>query len=104
MIGRLVFCTRKGTNEVSTNEVAANVMFLLTEGPFGVLPLTYAYLHKSARAYLFPQSVKLITFAAAPLVVTPFVRNQLLHTLIYVVCVRGSHAWCHLRPLPFGGW
>ena len=30
----------------------------------------------ASRAYLFPQSVKLITFAAAPLVLTPFVRNR----------------------------
>ena len=35
------------------------------------------YLPKSARAYLFPQSVKFKTLAAAPLVLTPFVRNQL---------------------------
>ena len=43
---------------------------------FWVLPLTYFYLPKSASAYLFPESVKNITFAAAPLVLTPFVRSQ----------------------------
>ena len=33
---------------------------------------------KSARAYLFPQSVRMHElFAAGPLVLTPFVRNQL---------------------------
>ena len=39
-------------------------------------PVNLLYLPKSARAYLFPQSVKFITSAAAPLVLTPFVRNQ----------------------------
>ena len=70
---------RKGTTGVSTNGVTANVMFLFNRGTFRVLPLTYFYLPKSARAYLFPQSVKFITFAAAPLVLTPFVRNQQAH-------------------------
>ena len=45
---------------------------------FWVLPLTYFYLPKSARAYLFPQSVKFITFAAAALALTPAVRNQIV--------------------------
>ena len=43
-------------------------------GTFWALPLTYFYLPESARAYLFRS--KLITFAAAPSVLTPFVRNQ----------------------------
>ena len=38
--------------------------------------ITYFYLPISARAYLFSQSVKIIISAAAPLVLTPFVRNQ----------------------------
>ena len=66
---------RKGTNGVSTNGVTANVIFF-DRGTFLVLPLTYFYLPKSARAYLFPQFVKNITFAAAPLVLTSFARNQ----------------------------
>ena len=45
-------------------------------GTSWVLPLTYFYLPKSARAYLFPQSVEFSTFAVAPLVLSPFVRNQ----------------------------
>ena len=45
-------------------------------GTFQLLSLTYFYLPKSARAYLFPRSVKFITSAAAPVVLTPFVRNQ----------------------------
>ena len=43
---------RKGTNGVSTNGVAANFM-LFGRVLFWVLPLTYFYLPKSARAYLF---------------------------------------------------
>ena len=67
---------RRGTNGVSTNEVTADFMFF-DGGTFWVLPLTYFYLPKSARAYLFPNlSNKSITFAAAPLVLTPFVRNR----------------------------
>ena len=42
-----------------------------------VLPLVYFYILKSARAYLFTQSVNdIIVFAAAPLVLTPFLRSQ----------------------------
>ena len=45
-------------------------------GTFWVFPLAYFYLRRSARAYLFPEPSKLITSAAAPLVLTPFVRNH----------------------------
>ena len=69
----------KGQNGVSINGVTANFM-LFDRGTFWSLPFTY-YLPKSARAYLFPQSVKFITFAAAPLVLTVFVRNQMDHWL-----------------------
>ena len=66
----------EGQMGVGTNWVAANFM-LLTEGFFCVLPLTYFYLPKSARACLFPPKLsKIATFAAAPLLLTPFVRNQ----------------------------
>ena len=66
---------RKGTNGVSTDGVTANYISFDT-GTFWVLPLTYFYLPTSARAYLFPQSVKMHYFAATSLVLTPFVRNQ----------------------------
>ena len=75
----VVLFTRKGTNGVSTNGVTAIFKFF-DRGTFWVLPLTYLYLPKSARAYLFPQSVKIDTFAAAPVVLTPFVRSQRLQT------------------------
>ena len=52
------------------------VVMFFDRGTFGVLPLTYFYIPKSARAYLFPQSVKIRYFAAAPSVSAPFVRNQ----------------------------
>ena len=61
---------RKGTNGVSTNGVTANFIFF-DRGTFWVLPLIYFDILKSARAYLFPQSVKIHYFAAAPLVSTP---------------------------------
>ena len=51
---------------------------LFDRGTFWVLPLTYFCLPKSANTYLFPpicQNVHYL-FAAAPLVLTPFVRNQ----------------------------
>ena len=44
---------RKGTNGVGTNGVTANVVFF-DRGTFGVLPLAYFYLPKSAGAHLFP--------------------------------------------------
>ena len=54
-------------------------------GTFWALPLTYLYLPKSARVYLSPNLSKFITFAAAPLVLTPFVRNQ------GPIMVKGNH-------------
>ena len=60
------FMLRKGTNGVSTNGVTANFVSV-DGGTFWALPLTYVYIPRSARAYLFPQSVKSVTFAAAPL-------------------------------------
>ena len=40
-------------------------------GTFWVLPSTYFYLSKSARAYLFPQSVKIHYFCSGPISVDP---------------------------------
>ena len=54
--------------------VAASLMSF-HRGTFWVLLLTYFHLPKSARAYLFPLT-KLITLAATPVVLTPFVRDQ----------------------------
>ena len=61
--------SRKGTSGVSTNGVTANCMFLIV--CFGVLPLAYFYLPKSARAYLFPQSVRIHYFCSGPISVDP---------------------------------
>ena len=60
----------KGTNGVSTNGVTANFMFF-DRGTFWVLLLTYIYLTKSARAYLFPQFVKIHYFRSGPISVDP---------------------------------
>ena len=60
---------RKGTNRVSTDGVAASFMFFV--GTFWAFPLTYFYLHKSARAYLFPRSFKTHNFCSDPISVDP---------------------------------
>ena len=61
---------RKGTNGVSTIGVTANLMFS-DRGTFWVLPLTYFYPPGNARAYLFPQSVKIHYFCSGPVSVDP---------------------------------
>ena len=61
---------RKETNGVSTNGGTANLMFFDT-GTFWVLPVTYCYLPKRVRAYLFPQSVKIKYFCSGPISVDP---------------------------------
>ena len=55
--------SRRGVDGVSTNGVTANSLFF-DRGAFWVLPITYFYLPRRARAYLFPQAVK-HHFAAA---------------------------------------
>ena len=68
----------------------------LTEGLVGYSHQPIFTFPKGARAYLFPQSVKSITFAAAPLGLTPSVRNRAVRgggraqsgiPLIRLVCV-----------------
>ena len=61
---------RKGTIRVSTNGVAADFISF-DRGTFWVLPLIYFNFPKSARAYLFPQSVKTLTFCSGPISVGP---------------------------------
>ena len=65
----------KGQNGVSANGVAANSM-CFGRGTFWVLPFTYFIFPKVPGRTFFPNPSKVITFAAAPLVSTPFVRNQ----------------------------
>ena len=67
--------TQKGTNGVSTTGVTTIFIFFET-GTLWVLPLTYFDLPKSARAYLFPQSVNTHYFCSGPISVAQFVRNQ----------------------------
>ena len=59
-------CIRKGTHGVSTNGVTANFR------------LSYFYLPKSARAYLFPQFVKIHYLCSGPISVDP-IRPQPMH-------------------------
>ena len=66
---------RKGTNWVSTHGVTANLVFL-TEGPFGYSRSPTSIFPEVPGRTLFPNLSKCITLAAAPLVSTPFVRNQ----------------------------
>ena len=54
-----------GTNGVSTTGVTAIFMC------FGQKDLTYLYIPKSVRAYLFPQSVKIHYFCSGPISVDP---------------------------------
>ena len=62
--------TWRGTNGISTNGVTAFCLFF-DRGTFWVLPLTYFYLPQSARACLFPQSVKFHYFCSGPISVDP---------------------------------
>ena len=62
--------TRKGTNGVGTDGVTASLQ-LFDSGTFWVLQLTYFYLPKSARAYLFPEYVKMHYFCSGPMNVDP---------------------------------
>ena len=73
-----IYIYTRGTDGVSTNGVTANLMFF-DRGTFWVLPLIYCYLPTSASAYLFPRicQISLIYFAAAPLVLTLFIRNHI---------------------------
>ena len=65
---------RKGTNGVSTNVVTANCISF-ERGTFWVLQLAYFYLPKSARAYLFLQSVEIHYFCSGPISVDPICRQ-----------------------------
>ena len=63
--------SRKGTNGVRTNGVTADFMFFFDRGTFCFLLLTYLYIPKSTRAYLFPQSDKMHYFCSGPVGVDP---------------------------------
>ena len=78
---------------------------VIDRGTFGVLPLPCLYLPKSARAYLYPQSVEIHDFAAAPLVLTPFVRNEdssrddlysIIVIYIYIYIYRERERYVHV--------
>ena len=70
MIVIVILEDRKGTNGVSANGVTANSL-LFDRGAFWVLPSTYCYLPKCARAYLFTRSVKHRYFCSGPISIDP---------------------------------
>ena len=72
----LAWTNRKGTKGVSTNGVTANFMFFSTEGLFGCPHEPTFIFPNVPRCTFFPKLSKFSTFAAAPLALTPFVRNQ----------------------------
>ena len=84
MIGEI----RKGTTGVNTNGVVAAFKFV-DGGTFCVLPLTYFYIPKSARVYLFPQSVKIHYFCSGPISVDP-------------ICPQPSGVYCPSKQQPSG--
>ena len=59
-------------------------VLLFYRGIFWVLPLTFFYIPKSARVHFFRNLSDFIIFTAAPLVLTPFVRNQYTYTPTYI--------------------
>ena len=63
--------SRKWTNGVSTNGVTEHFFMFFDRGTFWVLPLTYYYFPKSARAYLFSKSVEIHYSCSGPISVDP---------------------------------
>ena len=63
------------------------ILVVFDRGTFWVLPLTYLYLPKSARAYLFPQSVKIHYFCSGPTSAGPHL------SATRFVPARGGVAW-----------
>ena len=61
-----IYNVRRGTDGVSTHGVTARFI-VFDRGTFWVLRLTYCYIPKSARSYLFPQSVKIHSFCSGPI-------------------------------------
>ena len=65
------------TDGVSTNGVAASFILFLTEGPFWVLLLAFLFAFPKVPGRTFLHNLStFVTFAAAPLVLTPFVSNR----------------------------
>ena len=65
------------------NGVTAKFM-VFDRGIFGVLPLTCLYLPKSARAHLFPQSVKIHHFCSGPISVDPICPQPHIYIYLYI--------------------
>ena len=110
LIKRDVFLPRRGTNGIGTNGVTANLLFF-DRGAFWVLPLTYFYLPKSARAHahLFRQSVKMCCFCSRPISVVPIcpqprpcpgATTRISSRWTRSFCIRASGISRRVRPWP----
>ena len=64
-------CKLLGKRQTRSALMGSLQICVFDRGTFWVLPLTYLYLTKSARAYLFPQSVKIHDFCSGPISVDP---------------------------------
>ena len=88
--------TREGTNGVSTNWVTAHFMLLDRGTCWANTPVNLMlYSPKSARAHLFPQSVKIYYFCSGPISVEPICPQPKHVELTWrrVVFYAGS-TWC----------
>lgn len=92
---------RKGAEGVSTSGVTAISFQVFDGGTFWVLPLTTFIFPKVPGRSFFPKASKLVTFAAAPVVLTPSVRNQ--HATLSPDCfvIRGDPGSCLVDPYSF---
>ena len=81
--------TRKSERDewVSTNGVTAIIFMFFDRGTFWLLPFAYFYLPKSARAYLFPQSVKIQYFRSRPSSVDPHLSATKQATIIIYIYI-----------------
>ena len=96
---------RKGTNGVSTNAVTAISFYVFDRGIFVGTPVNLLLSSQSVTVYLFPNLSKLITFAAAPLVLTPSVRNQGVAAAgVGALAFAAGAAGSKRRPLDRDGW
>ena len=80
-------CARVGKGQMGSALMGSlQISCFLTEGPFGYSALPTFILPKVPGRTFFPNLSKIITFAAAPLVSTPFVRDQDARQHCHEIC------------------
>ena len=75
------------------------IVVLFDGGTFGVLPLTYFYLLKSARVHLFPQSVEIHYSCHSPISVDPICPQPtrgIAHIYIYIYRERERYGYIYI--------